>query len=134
MKKITSIITVAAAAVLLSPLCFAGSTATLVNDTAYSCPGYPVDMSQCTKSEAGVSIQPRDAMFQPSGPAISVGNAGQAPVVKQGETSTIMASTPDQKAAVYQGQAVAGQTYHMVSAPAMISQSGGYWISDVGPK
>ena len=129
MKKITSIIAVSAVAVLLAPICFADS-ATLYNATNYSCSGYPVDMTKCIQSVSGVTIQPRDAQMQPAGSSISVGNSGSAPIVKMpGQIPTILATTPNQAMAAYQGTAKAGGAYHMVTAPDV----GGYWMSDQVP-
>ena len=61
MKKTSSLIAIAAAAVLVAPICFVDSSATIVNNTNYSCPGFPINISKCTKSLTGVLIQPNDS-------------------------------------------------------------------------
>ncbi|MBU0456015.1 MAG: hypothetical protein ABIH77_02040 [Pseudomonadota bacterium] len=124
MKKSTLCVSIAA--LLMSSMCWADPTATLVNDTDYSCPGFPVNLSQCEKSVPGAEIQPVDGSMKPVGDKIAVDASGPAPIFQKsgyGAIGVLVGPFP-----VSLLGASEGQTYYVVTAA-----DGGYSIAKTAP-
>jgi len=113
MKK-SLLILLTAAVSLSAAVCFADSTATIVNKTNFTCTTFPTySPSSCTQSGAGSTIQAANNM-QPVGNAIAVGASGPAPIYSSNTIGVIADNFP----ASFIG-ASAGKTYYVVSNSTM---------------